>query len=68
MQDGKTPLHCAASNGQKEVLQLLIERGADIEAKASVSAMIVVIVICHHHAAADDDGCSDSDAVNVLLM
>ena len=36
-QDGRTPLHYAALNGHKDVAALLLERGADKEAKNNVS-------------------------------
>jgi ankyrin repeat protein len=35
-QDGKTPLHYAAQEGHAFVLTLLLERGADKEAKQEV--------------------------------
>jgi hypothetical protein len=34
--DGKTALHVAAKEGQREVVSLLLERGADIEAEDEV--------------------------------
>ena len=37
-QYGNTPLHLAARYGHLEVAQLLLERGADKEAKANVRA------------------------------
>ena len=37
-QDGQTPLHYAALNGRKDVAALLLEWGADKEAKNNVSA------------------------------
>ena len=36
LQDGRTPLHCAAQNGQSESVRLLLDRGADKEAKDEV--------------------------------
>jgi len=39
LQDGWTPLHWAALNGQKDVAALLLDRGAAIEAKDDVSRL-----------------------------
>ena len=38
MQDGRTPLHFAASMGDVQVAELLLAKGADIEAKDKVGA------------------------------
>jgi ankyrin repeat protein len=37
-QGGKTPLHHAAIHGHMEVVRLLLERGANLEAKGDVRA------------------------------
>ena len=37
MQDGATPLHSACFNGHKEVAQLLLDRGANIDRAENVS-------------------------------
>jgi len=39
MQSGFTPLHIAAHYGNTNVAQLLIEKGADVNYKARVSAL-----------------------------
>ena len=36
MQDGRTPLHLASVNGHASVVELLLQHGADIEAKTNV--------------------------------
>ncbi len=38
-QDGRTPLHMAAQNGQLEVVRLLLGEGANKEAAEKVGAM-----------------------------
>ena len=38
LQDGSSPLHCAAFNGHTAVVTLLLDRHADIEAKTNVSS------------------------------
>ena len=40
LQNGKTPLMEAAKNGHLPVLEYLMERGADMEAKDNVSDVI----------------------------
>ena len=37
VQDGYTPLHCAAQKGHIEIASLLISNGADIHSKEKVS-------------------------------
>lgn len=37
--DGYTALHVAAMTGQTEACSLLVERGADVEAKSNVSCV-----------------------------
>lgn len=37
LQDGLTPLHCAARSGHENVVDLLLERGAPFSAKTKVS-------------------------------
>ncbi len=36
-QDGGTPLHIASQNGHLEVIEALLAKGADVEAKKNVS-------------------------------
>ena len=43
-QYGSTPLMSAARNGRLPVVEYLLERGADMEAKDSVSNVIVGIM------------------------
>ena len=37
LQDHQTPLHYAASNGDTDNVKILIEKGADVNAKDEVS-------------------------------
>ena len=41
LQDGWTALIVAAQNGHLEAMELLLDRGADLEAKSEVSAAAV---------------------------
>ena len=40
-QSGSTPLICAASNGNLPMVEYLVERGADVNAKDKVSDVMV---------------------------
>ena len=44
MQSGFTPLHIAAHYGNTNVAQLLIEKGADVNYKARVSASCELVI------------------------
>ena len=44
---GTTPLMKAAMNGQLPVVEYLVERGADIEAKDNVSGVIISYETTH---------------------
>ena len=48
-QDGSTPLICAAMNGQLPVVEYLVERGADLEAKDNVNDVIIDMKIHTPH-------------------
>jgi len=39
-QNGSTPLHLASGEGELDCVRLLLDRGADIEAKSNVSMSI----------------------------
>ena len=41
--DGRTPLHYASCCGYTEIVRILLDRGADIEATADVSSTIFLI-------------------------
>ncbi len=42
-QDGATALVWAAARGHKDIIELLLDRGADLEAQDSVSAVMVCL-------------------------
>ena len=43
LQDGRTPLHHAAMKGHAEVVSLLLEKGADIQARDEVRASPIIM-------------------------
>ena len=43
---GRTALHYAAWNGQKEVVELLLANGADVEAKDNIGLTAFDMVVC----------------------
>ena len=47
-QDGSTPLHIASDSGHIDVARLLLEKGANIEAKETVSVSIIYIYTMYH--------------------
>ena len=44
MQRGRTALHLASKNGYKEVVQLLIDSGADVDEGDKVTSVCMVIL------------------------
>ena len=65
LQDGLTPLHCAARSGHDQVMDLLLERGAPVVAKTKngLSPLHMSVqgdhvdcarILLYHHAAIDD--------------
>jgi len=65
LQDGLTPLHCAARSGHDQVMDLLLERGAAVTAKTKngLSPLHMSVqgdhvdcarILLYHHAAIDD--------------
>jgi ankyrin repeat protein len=53
VQDGWTALHAAAENGRLECIQLLVDKGAEVDAadKASLALQL------HHHDPCAHAGC-----------
>jgi ankyrin repeat protein len=47
LQNGLAALHTAAQNGHKEIVALLLESGADFEAKDQVKRMSVAFMVAH---------------------
>ena len=45
MQKQLTPLHCASIGGHYDVAQLLLEKGAELDARAVVSIMCLFSVL-----------------------
>ena len=45
VQDVKTPLHQAASNGHKEVVSLLLENSAEIDAQDKVCPLMITFIL-----------------------
>jgi hypothetical protein len=69
VQDGWTPLHAAAREGHLECMQLLADRGAEIDAADKASPTLQL----HHHKSVCSrrmcDACLDSRVrVDVLLV
>ena len=65
LQDGLTPLHCAARSGHDQVMDLLLERGAPVTAKTKngLSPLHMSVqgdhvdcarILLYHHATIDD--------------
>lgn len=53
-----TPLHYAAQNGRLETCQLLIDKGADVDARSEVSVLMYPLVrrceVCKSRIITDD--------------
>ena len=45
LQDGKTPLHLAATNGHSDTVSALIMNGADISAQDLVGLLMISIIL-----------------------
>jgi ankyrin repeat protein len=63
-QNGRTPLHWAAEGGHPPVVKLLVDSGADVEAKDNVrcAARCALHAGSEHHAAVLLRGCARSGA------
>lgn len=44
--DGRRPIHHAADNGQKEIIEYLISIGADVNVSSFTVCYFILIVIC----------------------
>ncbi|KAJ1475513.1 ankyrin repeat protein, partial [Baffinella frigidus] len=47
---GATPLHTASENGREEVVKVLLDAGADVEAKTTVGATPLYVAASNGHA------------------
>jgi ankyrin repeat protein len=47
LKDGRTPLHFAAFNGHKKVVELLLERGANIDARNKSMVMRLLLYMTY---------------------
>jgi ankyrin repeat protein len=70
MQGGFTPLHCAASRGHKDVVELLLNKGANMQAvtkvtlSAGLSTSYVLCLAAQFNFHSKD--CNDHDLHSVL--
>ena len=49
MQDGRTALHCAISEGHRDIAQLLVQAGANIDLQEYVNTYLMFIYAVYRH-------------------